>query len=133
MPTLFSKIIKREIPAKIIYEDDDVIAFLDISQATKGHTLVVPKEVTESVLTASNDVISKVNTTAKMLAVKLMDIFEAKGINILTNANEIAGQSVFHYHVHIIPRYTEEELKFVTADNDVDLDEVYEAIINANI
>ncbi|AGN23725.1 histidine triad protein [Erysipelothrix rhusiopathiae SY1027] len=107
------KLINREIPAKIIWEDEDVIAFLDISQATQGHTLVVPKLATESVLTATPEVVSKVNCTAQMLSLKLMETFGATGVNILTNANEVSGQTVPHYHVHVIPRYDTDELKFV--------------------
>jgi len=130
MSTIFNKIIKREIPAKIIYEDDDVIAFLDIAQNTKGHTLVIPKESTTSILTASEDVVTKVNLVAQKLAIDLVKIFDAKGVNILTNANEVAGQTVFHYHVHVIPRYTEDELKFKTSNTNFDLDEIYNEILS---
>lgn len=132
MSTIFNKIINKEIPSNIIYEDEDVLAFLDISQATKGHTLVVPKKETESVLTANDDTISKVNIVAAKLARELIKIFEAEGANILTNANEVAGQTVFHYHVHIIPRYKKEELKFSPLENDVDIEEVYKKIRNYN-
>lgn len=130
MSTIFNKIIKREIPAKIIYEDDDVIAFLDIAQNTKGHTLVIPKESTTSILTASEDVVTKVNLVAQKLAIDLVKIFDAKGVNILTNANEVAGQTVFHYHVHVIPRYTKDELKFKTSNTNFDLDEIYNEILS---
>lgn len=132
MSTIFNKIINKEIPSNIIYEDEDVLAFLDISQATKGHTLVVPKKETESVLTANDDTISKVNIVAAKLARELIQIFDAEGANILTNANEVAGQTVFHYHVHIIPRYKKEELKFSPLENDVDIEKVYEKIRNYN-
>ena len=132
MSTIFNKIINKEIPSNIIYEDEDVLAFLDISQATKGHTLVVPKKETESVLTANDDTISKLNIVAAKLARELIQIFDAEGANILTNANEVAGQTVFHYHVHIIPRYKKEELKFSPLENDVDIEEVYEKIRNYN-
>jgi len=130
MSTIFNKIIKKEIPSNIIYEDEDVLAFLDISQATKGHTLVVPKKETESVLTASDELVAKVNVVAAKLARELIKIFEAEGANILTNANEVAGQTVFHYHVHIIPRYKKEELKFSPLENNVDINEVYQNIKN---
>ena len=132
METLFEKIIKREIPSKIVYEDEDVLAFLDISQATQGHTLVVPKRVTENVLTADKETIAKVNIVAQKLAIELVDIFKAQGVNILSNANAVAGQTVFHYHVHVIPRYSEAELRFVPQeDRIVDLDGTYEAILNS--
>lgn len=130
MPTLFTKIINREIPAKIIYEDDKVLAFLDLAQDTKGHTLVIPKEHTESVLTASNEVIAYVNTIARDLALKLMKVYGAKGVNIMTNANPISGQTVFHYHVHILPRYDEDELKLVSSSKKYSLDEVYDIYLS---
>lgn len=130
MKTLFEKIADREIPGKIIWEDTDVIAFLDISQATKGHTLVVPKKATESVLTAPAEVVSKVNLVSQRLAKDLVEIFGAEGVNIITNAGETSGQTVPHYHVHIIPRYAKDEFKFVPQPNEIDIEEVYETIIN---
>ena len=129
MSTIFNKIIKKEIPAKIIYEDDDVLAFLDLSQNTKGHTLVIPKEETKSLLTASPDIVSKVFVVAQKIAKDLVDILEADGVNLLTNAGEIAGQSVFHFHVHVIPRYSISELQFKTTENDIEIDVVYETIL----
>lgn len=132
MSTLFEKIINREIPAKIIYEDDQIIAFLDISQATKGHTLVVPKETTESVLTASEDIVALVNIHAKRIAHQLMKVFKAQGVNILTNAQEVAGQTVDHYHVHVIPRYNHDELAFKPQPNQLNLEEVYQEFLNAS-
>lgn len=129
MSTIFNKIIKKEIPAKIIYEDDDVLAFLDLSQNTKGHTLVIPKEETKSLLTASPDIVSKVFVVAQKIAKDLVNIFDADGVNLLTNAGEIAGQSVFHFHVHVIPRYSISELQFKTTENDIEIDVVYETIL----
>lgn len=130
MSTVFKKIIDREIPAYILYEDDDVLAFLDISQATKGHALVIPKEETVSFLTASDAIISKVNVVARKVALELMDVFKAQGFNILSNVNEVAGQSVFHYHVHVIPRYTKDELVFEPKPNAYDAKEVHEQFKN---
>lgn len=126
---MFEKIINREIPAKIIYEDDDLLAFLDISQNTKGHTLIIPKTRFTNVLDADDEIIAKINIKAKELANDLMNVFGASGVNILTNANEIAGQTVFYYHVHVIPRYTEEELEFKTQTTNFDLDKVHQAIL----
>ena len=129
MSTLFKKIIDKEIPAKVVYEDEDVLAFLDISQNTKGHTLVIPKEETRSVLSADEIVIAKVNTVAQKIAKDMINIFNAKGVNILTNAESVAGQTVFHYHVHVIPRYTEDELVFKTTENDLDIGQVHKEIL----
>ncbi len=130
MDNLFMKIIEREIPAKIVYEDDDVLAFLDIAQNTKGHTLVIPKKETASVLTADAKTITQVNLAAQKIAQKLVEIFDAKGVNILSNANPVAGQTVFHYHVHVIPRYHEKELEFKTQNTNFNLDEVYQTILD---
>lgn len=129
MSTIFSKIINKEIPAKIIYEDEDVIAFLDIAQNTKGHALVIPKESTDSILTADKDVVTQVNLVAQKIAIDLVEIFDAKGVNILSNANEVAGQTVFHYHVHVIPRYSKDELKFKTINTNYDLDQIHDEIL----
>lgn len=129
MSTLFKKIIDKEIPAKVVYEDEDILAFLDISQNTKGHTLVIPKEETRSVLSADEKVITKVNAVAQKIAKDMINIFDAKGVNILTNAESVAGQTVFHYHVHVIPRYTEDELVFKTTENDLDIGQVHKEIL----
>lgn len=129
MSTIFQKIIDKDIPAKIIYEDADVLAFLDLAQNTKGHTLVIPKKATRSFLTADAKTITKVNLAAQKIALQLMAIFDAKGVNILSNAEAIAGQSVFHYHVHIIPRYDENELVFQTQETDFDLDLIHKTIL----
>ncbi len=90
----------------------------------------MPKIATESVLTASEDTVSYVNIIAQRLAKKLVGILNAEGVNILSNAGIIAGQSVFHYHVHIIPRYTSDELKFVTSSNPDGITETYEILKN---
>lgn len=123
--TIFKKIIDKEIPAKVIYEDDNYLAFLDISQATKGHTLVIPKEPTHSVLTASQKTVSDINLIAQKIARAFVDNYDALGVNILTNANEIAGQTVHHYHVHVLPRFDKDELNFSFIENDVDLDSLH--------
>jgi len=103
---IFCRIIAGEIPATKVYEDDLVLAFLDLSQATKGHTLVIPKHHMMNVLDASPVVVAHVNEVAARIARAAVASLGAKGANIFTNANEIAGQSVFHYHVHVLPRYT---------------------------
>lgn len=130
MSTLFKKIIDKEIPAKIVYEDEDTLAFLDISQNTMGHTLVIPKTETRSVLSANDKTVAKVNIIAQKLARDYMEIFGAKGVNILTNAESVAGQTVFHYHVHVIPRYTKKELVFKTSETHFDLDKIHQSILD---
>ena len=106
---IFCKIAEGIIPSHKIYEDDDVLAFLDISQVTPGHTLVISKKHYNNFLTAEKDIMHKVMDVAQRIGQAEMSILGAKGVNILTNVNKEAGQSVFHFHVHVIPRYIANE------------------------
>jgi histidine triad (HIT) family protein len=110
MPTIFAKIINREIPAYIVYEDDIVIAFLDISQTTKGHTLVVTKTPYKDIFDVSEEAMSHLSKVVRKLSVAIKNAFGVEGINILNNSGEIAGQTVFHFHMHLIPRYEKTEI-----------------------
>ena len=104
---IFCMIANHEINSSIIYEDDQVVAFLDLSQVTKGHTLVVPKKHYENVLECDPETLGHVIKVTQMLSKRIMERMNAKGVNILNNCNEVAGQSVMHMHFHIIPRYSE--------------------------
>ena len=128
---IFCKIINKEIPGKIIYEDDVCIAFLDLSQATYGHTLVIPKKHFENILEVDAQTLAHVMQVTQKLAKQIVEKLNAKGLNILTNTNEVAGQTVHHFHVHILPLYDEKELviEFNDHSQDVDLDEVYQKIV----
>lgn len=104
---IFCKIIAGEIPSSTVYEDDQVVAFLDISQVTPGHTLVVPKQHFRNLLEMDADSASQLFARVPDIARKVMKATGAKGMNILNNNEEIAGQTVFHTHVHLAPRYEE--------------------------
>ena len=104
---IFCKIIAGEIPSSKVYEDDQVVAFLDISQVTSGHTLVVPKQHFRNLLEMDADSASQLFARVPDIARKVMKATGAKGMNILNNNEEIAGQTVFHTHVHLAPRYEE--------------------------
>lgn len=106
---IFCKIINKEIPASIIYEDQDTLAFLDLSQVTKGHTLVISKHHSNNLLEMEPSDLSKVIQVAQTLATKIMKRLDAKGINILNNNFEVAGQTINHTHFHIIPRYSSDD------------------------
>mgnify|MGYP001171384113 FL=1 len=121
MSTIFTKIINREIPAYILYEDDLVIAFLDISQATKGHTLVVTKNEYTHFFEVPEDVLKHLFTVCQTLGQTLVKKLDAKGFNLLNNNGAVAGQTVFHYHVHLIPRYDEKEVLFSFKNHGADL------------
>lgn len=127
---IFCDIIEGKIPSKKVYEDDEIIAILDISQTTKGHTLVIPKKHYDNFLQMPNDefklLMSKVQEISKTLIEKL----DANGCNILINTNEVAGQTVMHTHVHIIPRYNESDsISIQFKENKLDLDEVLNIIV----
>ena len=106
---IFCKIANHEVPSSIIYEDDDVISFLDISQTTKGHALVIPKEHFDNFLAVDKETMHKVMDVAQRIGQADIAVLGAKGVNILTNVNKEAGQSVYHFHVHVIPRYAKKE------------------------
>ena len=107
--SIFTKIINKEIPAVILYEDEDVLAFLDIAQCTLGHTLVIPKEFSKDFLDTKPEVLTKVMKVTQELALLINQNLKPAGLNILSNAGESAGQGVFHFHMHIIPRYDEHD------------------------
>lgn len=125
---IFCKIIEGDIPSRKVYEDEDVIAILDISQVTKGHTLVISKEHVRNILDYSDDLAARVFSKVPKIAraVKAFDS-ECKGLNVLMNNEEIASQSVFHSHIHLLPRYDESDgfgLKWETHTDDYSDDEL---------
>lgn len=117
MSTIFTKIIKREMPANIIYEDDLVIAFLDISQVTLGHTLVVTKREYENIFELDDKISAHLYKVVVKLSKAINKAFNPSGLNILNNNGQVAGQTVFHYHIHIIPRYNESDVNFTLTNN----------------
>lgn len=104
---LFCKIIAGEIPSTKIYEDEHVFAFMDIGPLTKGHTLLIPKEHVANVFEMSEEVASHLFSVAPKIANAIKTAFNPVGMNLLNNNGEAAGQSVFHFHLHFIPRYDE--------------------------
>lgn len=106
---IFCKIISGDIPSYKIYEDDETLAFLDITQTTKGHTLVIPKKHVRNVLEMTPDEAATLFSKVPVIAANLVEKLGASGLNILQNNEVIAGQTVFHAHVHLIPRFSEDD------------------------
>ncbi|HHT66806.1 MAG TPA: HIT family protein [Erysipelotrichaceae bacterium] len=106
---VFCKIVDGEIPCYKLFEDSDVLAFLDIAQVTKGHALVIPKKHYDNFLSTPDKIMHKVFDVAQRIGQIDIQFLGAKGVNILTNCYEIAGQTVNHFHVHVIPRYEKHE------------------------
>lgn len=106
---IFCKIASGDIPSVRVFENDDIVVFLDISQVTKGHTLIIPKKHANDVFELSETDITSIYRYVPKIAKAITETFHAKGINIINNNGEAAGQTVFHYHIHLIPRYGEED------------------------
>lgn len=112
MNCIFCNIINRNSNAEILFEDDDIISFLDIRPVNFGHTLVIPKTHYENFLAVPDDILAKLIKTTKLLSVAIVKSLTPDGFNVITNNGTAAGQSVFHFHFHIIPRYDEDDFKF---------------------
>jgi len=108
---IFCKIAAGEIPADVIFQDDRVMAFLDIRPVSKGHTLVIPKNHSASMMEADDDDLASLATHAKRVAHAVMRATGAAGFNLHVNTGAEAGQVVMHTHFHIIPRYSGDGLK----------------------
>lgn len=119
---IFCKIINKEIPSYPVYEDDVVYAFLDITQTTKGHTLVIPKKHVTDIFDYDDQLASEVFARIPKIARAIEKAFpDVVGLNIVNNNREAAYQSVFHSHIHLIPRYgKKDDFSMTFADNGSD-------------
>jgi histidine triad (HIT) family protein len=110
--TVFQKIIDRELPADIVYEDERTLAFLDIEPNTPGHTLVIPKKFCLNVFDCDEESWAAVMRTVRAIAPAVRDAVGAEGVHINSNHGEEAGQVIPHLHFHIIPRHSRDEFEF---------------------
>lgn len=126
---IFCKIVNKEIPAKIIYEDDEIMAFLDINPRNEGHTLVIPKKHYDNLLEAPDNTLAEMMRVAKLLCERMKDKLNAKGFNIVINVEKVAGQEINHLHLHIVPRYGKDEKVISFGEvKEVELDSVYKKL-----
>ena len=102
---IFCKIIAGEIPSTTVYEDEDFRAILDVNPAVRGHVIILPKKHAADIFELEDEVAASIFPVAKKIAAALKKTFQCDGVNILQNNGEAAGQTVFHLHVHVIPRY----------------------------
>lgn len=123
---IFCKIIAGEIPSRTVYEDDDYKAILDVSPASKGHVIILPKNHAEDIFSLPDEDMKGILCVARKIAAAQKKVFGCDGVNILQNNGEAAGQTVFHLHVHVIPRYKDDtvDIKWLQR-TDIDLDSVY--------
>ncbi|RDU25082.1 HIT family protein [Anaerosacchariphilus polymeriproducens] len=106
---IFCKIANGEIPTKALYEDEKFIVILDRGPASRGHALLLPKNHYTSLYELPDDIASQALVLAKKMAIKMTRVLKCDGFNILQNNGAVAGQSVFHFHMHLIPRYLGDE------------------------
>ncbi len=129
---IFCKIVNGDIPSRKLYEDDNFIVIMDVGPASKGHSLIIPKEHYANIYELPEELCAQAMKLAKKMAVKMTTALNADGFNILQNNNEVAGQTVFHFHMHLIPRYKEDEPMLTCTPHSVsgeELDAVKEAIL----
>ncbi len=119
MDCIFCNIVTGNIPAKKLFENEDVLAFLDINPLTNGHCLVIPKKHYESIFDIDKEILQKVTIAAQDISIKIKKSLRPVGVNLVSNNGKKAGQRVFHFHVHIIPRYQEEEMGKIVAMMDI--------------
>jgi histidine triad (HIT) family protein len=108
---IFCKILGGEIPSHKIEEDDKTLAFMDINPWTHGHSLVIPKAHSRNIYDANPDDLAATHIAAQRLARRMRDRLDCEGVNILQSSEPVAMQTVFHTHVHVIPRYSDDGLK----------------------
>ena len=128
---LFCGIVAGDIPGQIVDSDDDTVAFMDINPATRGHALVVPRNHYADLIEISPEDLSATAVAAQRLAKRMKEAFGVDGINVLNACGAAAWQTVFHFHLHVIPRYDDDPLKLPgqpQEPSDAELDEVAEEL-----
>jgi histidine triad (HIT) family protein len=119
---IFCQIVAGELPAHKVYEDEHTLAFMDINPATRGHALVIPRRHARNLLEIGAEDLSATALTAQQLARRVSDRLGAEGVNLINSCGAMAWQTVFHFHIHVIPRYRDDPMKlpWTPAPGDVD-------------
>jgi histidine triad (HIT) family protein len=121
---IFCKILAGELPATIVDEDERTIAFMDIAPATRGHALVIPRAHTPDLLSVDPDDLRAVALASQRLAARAKQRLAADGVNLVNSCGAIAWQTIFHFHVHVIPRYEGDPLRLPWVPTPGDPDEI---------
>jgi histidine triad (HIT) family protein len=121
---LFCKIVAGDVPATLVHEDERTVAFMDINPATRGHLLVVPREHAENVLEIDPEDLEAVARTGQAMARRVRDKLGADGVNLLNSTGSVAWQTVFHFHLHVIPRYENDPLRLPWQPQPGDQDDI---------
>ena len=121
---IFCKIAAREAPAFVVDEDERTVAFMDINPATRGHLLVIPRAHSRDIHEVDPDDLAACAATAGRMATRVRDRLDADGVNVLNAAGSAAWQTVFHFHLHVIPRYEDDPLKLPWVPGPGDMDQI---------
>jgi len=108
---LFCGIVAGEVPAQIVDSDEHTVAFMDINPATRGHALVVPRRHSADLFEISDEDLERTTLAARRLARKVRAALEPDGFNVLNSCGPVAWQTIFHFHLHVVPRYEDDPLK----------------------
>ena len=123
---LFCRIVSRELPSERVDEDDRTVAFLDINPWTRGHALVIPRTHSKNLYEIEGDDLDATLRSAQRLAVRMRDVLDCDGVNLLNSCEPAAWQTVFHFHVHVIPRFEDDPLRLPGAPREPDEGELAE-------
>jgi histidine triad (HIT) family protein len=121
---IFCKILAGELPATIVDEDERTIAFMDVAPATRGHALVIPRAHAGDLLSVDSEDLGAVVVAARRLAARVKDRLGADGVNLINSCGAAAWQTVFHFHVHVIPRYDGDPLRLPWVPSQGNPDEI---------
>jgi histidine triad (HIT) family protein len=121
---IFCKILAGELPGTIVAEDERTITFMDINPATRGHALVIPREHTQDLLSIDPDELAACARAVQTYAQRVQDVLQPDGINVLNSCGAAAWQTVFHFHLHVIPRYEDDPLELPWVPGPGDMDEI---------
>jgi histidine triad (HIT) family protein len=123
---IFCRIVAGELPAEIVGEDEHTVAFMDLNPWTRGHALVVPRRHSRNLYEVGDDDLARSAAAAKRLAERMRDRLGCDGVNLLNACEPAAWQTVFHFHVHVIPRYDHDPLRLPVHPRQADRDELSE-------
>jgi histidine triad (HIT) family protein len=121
---LFCGIVAGSVPSEIVDSDQRTVAFMDINPATPGHALVVPRAHSSDLLEIEPDDLEATTLAAQRLARRMKDVLDADGINVINACGPVAWQTVFHFHLHVVPRYEDDPLKLPWVPEEGDRDEI---------
>jgi histidine triad (HIT) family protein len=121
---IFCSILAGDLPAEIVAEDEHTLSFLDINPWTRGHALVIPRTHSKNLLEVEDEDLARTAAAAKRLAARMTERLDCDGVNLLNACGPAAWQSVFHFHIHVIPRYVDDPLSLPTRPQQADGEEL---------